>query len=267
MRTYNEKMDGKRVLLGAHRGDRLHYPENTMSAFRAAAEVGCDVIETDVRMTRDGHLILIHDRDVERTTNGQGFVDEMTLEEVRALDAGGWKDPRFAGERIPTVEEFLEYVSRTDLLVNWELKEYPRDLGEERAYATVDALVELIDRFGMASRSIMNSFSEKLLEYVDQKWPHRFSIHGYIHYKNPKDHATRPLESFLDWAAIWNKDEDHTTGFAEDYAYAIDREILCCILVKDTDEEYRRALDMGCRMFTSDDPTEAVEVLRRLGER
>ena len=267
MRTYNEKMNGKKILLGAHRGDRLHCPENTMAAFRAAVEMGCDAIETDVRMTKDGHLILIHDRDVERTTNGKGFVDEMTLEEIRALDAGGWKDSRFAGEPIPTVEEFLEYVSKTDLLINWELKEYPRDFGEERAYATVDALVELIDKYGMASRSIMNSFSELLLEYVDQKWPHRFSIHGYIDYNKPKDHATRPLESFLDWAAIWHKDEAHTTGFAEDYAFARERDLMCCILVKDFDGEYRRALDMGCTMFTSDDPTEAIEVLRRLGER
>ena len=267
MRTYNEKMNGKKILLGAHRGDRLHCPENTMAAFRAAVEMGCDAIETDVRMTKDGHLILIHDRDVERTTNGKGFVDEMTLEEIRALDAGGWKDPKFAGEPIPTVEEFLEYVSETDLLINWELKEYPRDFGEERAYATVDALVELIDKYGMASRSIMNSFSELLLEYVDRKWPHRFSIHGYIDYNKPKDHATRPLESFLDWAAIWHKDEAHTTGFAEDYAFARERDLMCCILVKDFDGEYRRALDMGCTMFTSDDPAEAIEVLRRLGER
>jgi glycerophosphoryl diester phosphodiesterase len=267
MRTYNEKMNGKKILLGAHRGDRFHCPENTMAAFRAAVEMGCDAIETDVRMTKDGHLVLIHDRDVVRTTNGQGFVDEMTLAELRALDAGFWKDPSFAGERIPTVEEFLEYVSKTDLLINWELKEYPRDFGEERAYATVDALVELIDKYGMASRSIMNSFSELLLEYVDRKWPHRFSIHGYIDYNKPKDHATRPLESFLDWAAIWHKDEAHTTGFAEDYAFARERDLMCCILVKDFDGEYRRALDMGCTMFTSDNPAEAIEILRRLGVR
>lgn len=267
MKRYNKLMDGSRVLLGAHRGDRKNYPENTMPALIAAAEMGCDAIETDVRMTKDGHLVLIHDRDVVRTTNGNGFVDEMTLEELRALDAGFWKGDEFIGEKIPTVEEFLDYVSKTDLIINWELKEYPKDLGLERSYACVDKLVELIERYDMVERSMMNSFSEKILEYAHDKWPEKFVIHGYIHYKNPKDFAEKPLESFLDWAAMWNKDEEHPAGFAEDYGYAKERDILTCILVKDTVEQYKAALDMGCRMFTSDDPSTAIQILKELSER
>ena len=143
MRTYNKYMDGSRVLLGSHRGDRKHFPENTMSAFRASIELGLDAIETDVRMTKDGHLVLIHDRDVARTTNGSGFVDEMTLEEIRALDAGFWKGPEHVGQRIPTVEEFLELIAPTGMIVNWELKEYPTELGD-RAYTCADKLFELI---------------------------------------------------------------------------------------------------------------------------
>ena len=266
MRTNNPYMKSGKILFGAHRGDRKHCPENTMPAFRAAAEIGCDVIETDVRTTKDGHLILIHDRDVVRTTNGSGFVDQMTLEEIRALDAGGWKDPAFAGEKIPTVVEFLDFISKTDLLINWELKEYPEELGEAQAYGCVDKLVELIDRYGLAERSMMNSFSQKVLEYVDKKWPGKFMIHGYIGYTK-KDVSESPLESFLDWTAIWRKDADHITGFAEDYAYADEREILTCILVPDTEEQYKKALDMGCRMFTSDDPAAGVAVLKKLGKR
>ena len=94
--------NGDRVLFGGHRGDRAGYPENTMPAFRSAYALGCEVIETDVRMTADGHLVLIHDRSVERTTDGVGLVDEMTLEELRRLDAGAWKGAEFCGERIPT---------------------------------------------------------------------------------------------------------------------------------------------------------------------
>ena len=259
-------MDGSRVLLGAHRGDRKNFPENTMSAMRSAIEMGCDAIETDVRMTKDGHLVLIHDRDVVRTTNGSGFVDEMTLEEIRALDAGFWKGEEFVGTQIPTVEEFLEYISKTNAFVNWELKEYPKELGD-RAYTCIDKLVELIDRYGMAERSMMNSFSELNLEYVSDKWPGKFVIHGYIHYKKPKDFATKPLETLLDWAAMWNKDEGHPAGFEADYKYAAERDILTCILVKDVEEQYSEALSMGCRMFTSDDPKTAIEVLKALGER
>lgn len=267
MRTYNKLLDGEKIVLGGHRGDRKNFPENTMPAFRAMVEMGADAIETDVRMTRDGHLVLIHDRDVLRTTNGQGFVDEMTLEEIRALDAGSWKGEEFAGLQIPTVEEFLEFVSKTDLIINWELKQYPLELGEEKAYGCIDKLVEMIDRYGLAERSLMNSFSDCNLEYVDTKWPHKFAIHGYIHYKKPKDTPTQPIENFLDWAAIWRKDEDHTAGFEEDYAFAKERDILTCILVPDTKEDYQKALDMGCRMFTSDDPSTAIEVLKALGER
>lgn len=267
MRTHNPRMDGKRVLLGAHRGDRRHYPENTMAAFRAAVKIGCDAIETDVRMTKDGHLVLIHDRDVDRTTNGHGKVDDMTLDELRELDAGSWKSPVFTGEKIPTVEEFLDLIAPTGMLVNWELKEYPADFGMQRAFATVDKLATLIDRYDMAERSLMNSFSDLLLDYVDDKWPHKFAIHGYIHYNRPKDTPTRPLHDFLDWAAIWRKDADHTTGFREDYDFAAQRDILTCILVTDTAEEYRKALSMGCRMFTSDDPAEGMAVLKALGEK
>lgn len=265
MRTYNKLLDGSRVLLGGHRGDRKNYPENTMPAFRAIAEMGADAIETDVRMTKDGHLVLIHDRDVVRTTNGSGFVDEMTLEEIRSLDAGFWKDEKFTGERIPTVEEFLEYISKTDIIVNWELKEYPADLGE-RAFACIDKLVELIDRYGMAERSLMNSSAQRNLEYVDEKWPHKFAIHGYPQ-KPTTSPSQKPLESFLDWSVIWNKDEEHPAGFAEDYARAKEQNLLTCILVADQKENYQLALEMGCCMFTSDDPKKAIEILAELGKR
>lgn len=266
MRILTKYMDGSKILLGGHRGDRRHFPENTMPAFRAMVDLGCDAVETDVRMTKDGHLVLIHDRSVARTTNGQGNIDEMTLAEVRALDAGFWKGDEFKGEKIPTAEEFLEFVAGTDLVINWELKEYVSELGE-RAYTCVDKLVELIDRYDVADRSIMNSFSDGILEYVNDKWPLKFPIHSYPHYNHPKDIPTRPVETFSDWAAIWRKDKDHPAGFPEDYAEDDGLDLWTCILVPDTVEMYEKALSMGCRMFTSDDPATAVEVLKQLGKR
>ena len=267
IRCNNPLKRADHILLGCHRGDRTNFPENTMPAFRAAVELGLDAIETDVRRTKDDHLILIHDRSVERTTNGIGNVDEMTLAEIRDLDAGFWKGDAFIGERIPTVEEFLEYISKTDLVVNWELKEWPMDHGEERPFKTVDLLVELIDRYGMAERSIMNSFSERVLEYVAERWPGKFMIHSYPLYKRPKDFAKRPLSAFSDWFVIWKKDEDHPVGYPEDYEYAAAKGIPTCILVPDREEMYRAAVELGCKMFTSDDPAKAVEILKKLGFR
>lgn len=267
IRCANPLMRHSRILLGCHRGDRTHYPENTMEAFKAAVELGLDAIETDVRRTKDGHLVLIHDRDVLRTTDGEGFVDEMTLEEVKALDAGFWKGEAFRGARIPTVEEFLQYISKTGLVVNWELKEWPKDHGEEWSFQTVDLLVELLERYDMVDRSIMNSFSEQVLEYVADTWPGRFMIHGYPLYRRPKDFAKKPLTDFMDWAVIWNKTPEDPAGYKEDYEYARSHDCQTCILVPDTEEMYQLAIDLGCKMFTSDDPARAVEILTKLGYR
>ena len=258
-------MDGSRVLLGGHRGDKHGYPENTLSAFRSALEMGIDVIETDVRMTKDRVLVLIHDRDVVRTTDGSGFVDEMTLEELRRLDAGSWKGEEFAGERVPTVVELLELVKDSPMLINWELKEYPVDHGDERAFETVDRLMELLRQYGMVERSMLNSFSDRLLEYAENRWGGQIVLHGYLHYKNPKDTAACRMTDILDWAAIWNKTEECSVGFEEDYAELSEHRLLPCILVEDREEEYRKALDVGCRMFTSNDPAEAQRILRALG--
>ena len=265
MRMYNKYMDGSRILLGAHRGDRKHYPENTMSAFRAAVELGLDAVETDVRMTKDGVLVLIHDRDVARTTNGQGNVDEMTLDEIRILDAGFRKGTEHAGQRIPTAEELLKLAAGTGLIINWELKEYPDELGD-RAYTCADKLFALIEKYGMAERSIINSFSQKMLEYTADNYPNKFMIHCYSGYTKI-DVSVKQVETFSDWFAIWRKDSEHVSGFPEDYELAARHDLLACILVPDEPEYYKTAIDLGCKMFTSDDPERAIEILKELGVR
>lgn len=99
--------------VSSHRGENYAHPENTLAAFREAIRLGAHQIELDVHLTHFGDLVVIHDIDVSRTTDGEGDVREMTLEEIKALDAGLWKNPRFMGERIPTLEEALEIMPRT----------------------------------------------------------------------------------------------------------------------------------------------------------
>ncbi|MGH2562479.1 MAG: glycerophosphodiester phosphodiesterase [Thermomicrobiales bacterium] len=97
----------------AHRGASGYAPENTRAAFDRAIDMGSAAIETDVRMIRDGRLVLFHDGTVDRTSDGSGPVDDFTLEELRRLDLGGWFAAEFAGERVLTVEEAIdEYVPR-----------------------------------------------------------------------------------------------------------------------------------------------------------
>ena len=83
----------------AHRGHSTTLPEQTMAAFREAVAAGADAIEADVHLTRDGHLVMLHDESVDRTTDGHGPVIEMSLDEVRGLDAGSWFEPSVPGHR------------------------------------------------------------------------------------------------------------------------------------------------------------------------
>lgn len=109
------------VKLIAHRGVRSVAPENTLAAIEAAIAMGLDYAEVDVRSTLDGHLVLLHDPEVDRTTNGSGLVVDQSLEMLRQLDAGSWYDPRFAGTRIPTLDEALQVAGdRITLILDWK---------------------------------------------------------------------------------------------------------------------------------------------------
>ncbi len=91
----------------AHRGSSDDAPENTVAAALLAWERGADAVEVDIHRTADGRLVVLHDEDTGRTTGVSGLVSAMTLEEIRALDAGSWKDAQYAGERIPLLDEIL----------------------------------------------------------------------------------------------------------------------------------------------------------------
>ncbi len=126
---------------------------NTLPAFALAAEQGADGIELDVHRTRDGHVVVVHDFTVDATTNGSGRVTEMTLDELKALDAGSWFGDAFRGVTIPTLDEVFEAVGDS-LLVNVEIKSKAVETdGVEQAVADV------IARHDMTRRVIVSSFN------------------------------------------------------------------------------------------------------------
>ena len=92
-----------------HRGYSLHYPENTISAFQAAKDWGATSVEIDVVLSKDGEAIVLHDHRVDRTTDGHGFAADLTLAQVRSLDAGARLDQRFAGTKVPLLAEVLDW--------------------------------------------------------------------------------------------------------------------------------------------------------------
>ncbi|WP_054956421.1 glycerophosphodiester phosphodiesterase [Paenibacillus dakarensis] len=138
----------------AHRGASAVCPENTMAAFRKALEFGATGIETDVQMTKDGKLVLIHDEILKRTTDGQGFVKDHTWEELQQLDAGSWFHEQFRGERIPSLEQLLHLTKDQGTIINIELKNGIIQYAEleERVIAAVRS-------FGMEERVVISSFN------------------------------------------------------------------------------------------------------------
>jgi len=94
----------------AHRGASDTHPENTIAAFRESIRLGVQMIEFDVALTKDGKLVLMHDRTIDRTTDGSGRPEEWLLVDLKKLDAGSWKNSRFEGEQIPTLGEALDFM-------------------------------------------------------------------------------------------------------------------------------------------------------------
>lgn len=154
-----------RPLIMGHRGAMGHAPENTMASFQRAFDIGVEAVELDVHLTKDGHLMAIHDETVDRTTNGKGRIADMTLAEVQALDAGSWFSPEFAGERVPTLEEVLVWADGK-LPVVIEVKP------TAQVEAVVDACVKLIDALDAGARVAFISFDHFIVRGIKKRRLH-----------------------------------------------------------------------------------------------
>lgn len=144
----------------AHRGASAAAPENTLAAFTLAASLGADAVELDVKLSKDGVPIIMHDPTVDRTTDGRGPVADLTLADLKRLDAGAKKDAQFAGERVPTLAEVFAAVAEK-LWINVELTNYTtRGDGLERA------VVELIGRMNLRRRVLLSSFNPLAIRAV-----------------------------------------------------------------------------------------------------
>jgi len=142
------------VVIG-HRGASSYAPENTMAAFDLALQMGVRHVELDIRLTRDGHIVVIHDDTVDRTTNGFGPVMSYTLAALRELDAGSWFGSPFAGERIPTLSDVLaRYKGRAHL--HMEIKGHTPTLAPRTA--------DVVRQHGMQAQVTMTSFQDVRLE-------------------------------------------------------------------------------------------------------
>lgn len=151
-----------RVSVAAHRGDSQNAPENTMAAFRLAVENQADVIELDVRQTRDGKYIIMHDDSLKRTTGLDRKVGEVNYEYIKKLEAGSYFSEEYRGEPIPTLEEVLEFAIENDIELNIELKPAYTDQNYE------EGIIALLEQYDFVSSCVVASSDYDVLRKVKE---------------------------------------------------------------------------------------------------
>lgn len=154
-----------RPTIFAHRGSSAYAPENTLAAFNLAIQQHADAIEMDVKLTRDGKVVVIHDQTVDRTTGASGRVGALSLEEIRKLDAGSRFDLSFQGERVPTLQEVFETIGE-QLYYDVELTNYV-----SLTDSLPEKVAEIVQKVGLAPRILFSSFNPIALIRVRNKLP------------------------------------------------------------------------------------------------
>ncbi len=155
----------REIKVYAHRGASFVAPENTIAAFKAAADLGADGFETDVQLTKEGKMVMHHNYTIDANSNGHGVIADMTVEELKAFDFGFWKDASFEGEKIPTLEECLE-AGRAFEQINVELK-----APMNRSIPFVKPVADAIEKSGLKDKIIVSAFDHSLLREMKQLLP------------------------------------------------------------------------------------------------
>lgn len=232
----------------AHRGASGNYPENTLRAFQMALEIGVDEIEFDLRMTGDGHLVVMHDATVDRTTDGTGAIGELTLAEIRALDAGRVFGERFRGDRVPTWEEALDLV-QGKVRLNVHLKEGGSPDGDyERKVAKALRTFRMVDDSILAcSDESVGIFAEIDPRIACRIFPNNRSPGDYI--RTSVEMGLRTMQPGRDMTTPGFVHKAHESGLGVHVFYA------------DTSEDMRTYIGMGVDGILTNYPERMNEVV------
>ena len=248
----------KNIFVAGHRGWYDKYPENTMEGFRAALELGVDQIETDIRVTKDGELVLFHDETVDRVTNGSGKVCEHTLAELKELNVLGTG-------KIPTFIEFMELVKdHPTLTLDIELKEFPTEGRVKLSHSVCDRVLKILDDYGYGDRCVINSWSGTLHEYINDTYGKKYPQHVYypqrclgVCERDPYDYAYCACVFGLQEGEItlddvkWLREDRGVHIWAGTYAR--------------DEESIDLAVQMGAELITCNNPDEVLAILRKKG--
>ncbi|HOX31218.1 MAG TPA: glycerophosphodiester phosphodiesterase family protein [Spirochaetales bacterium] len=164
MLEFDAARRGKTLVLG-HRGADGYAPENTMVSFEKGLECGADLLELDIHLSADGEIVVMHDADVSRTTDGSGSIERKTLAEIKKLDAGAKFGEKFRGERVPTLRELLDW-SRDKIPLVIEIKGDPFP-----AVGIEEKLVAMLRDYGLVGESMAISFHHSSLVKIKKLEP------------------------------------------------------------------------------------------------
>ncbi len=239
-----------------HRGICAKYPENTLPSFEAAITLGVDLIEFDVNLTKDGHLVVIHDNTIDRTSDHQGRVRDHTLAQLKTFDFSGGK-PGFAGVQIPTLREVLELVVRSydTLLLNVEIKDMD--------HAVVDQTIAMLREYGLSERAVIACFDAEIIRYVKAAHP-EMRTQGFPG-RYMKNFTEDTYDCMFGMGIPMHKAECTDEAVRADIDFARNRGILAWLYIADTEEAVRRCVAFGTDNITGNDPEVALTTLRKMG--
>jgi glycerophosphoryl diester phosphodiesterase len=240
-----------RPVIFAHRGSSAHAPENTLAAFELALRQNADAIELDAKLSKDNQVVVIHDQTVDRTTEGSGAVNSLTLQELRKLDAGSHFDIAFRGEPIPTLEEVLKAVGQMTF-INIELTNYssPGDQLPDRVAA-------LVRKYKVSRRVLFSSFDPRALIRIRRLIPE--APIGLLAQKGRSGTLARSwLGRLLKYQSMHPDQADASPNMVRSlhqhgkylFSYTVNLE-----------EDIRRLFELGVDGIFTDDPVRARQVL------
>lgn len=231
----------KRPLVVGHRGAQADAPMNTLAAFELALDQGADGIEFDVQLSKDGHPVILHDRTVDATTDGQGRVQDLMLSELRELDAGSWFSDTFIGVHVPTLDEVLDSFGHK-MLCNIEIKAFSLNTAQ-----ITEVVAAAIARHDLADHVLVSSFNPRALLQVRRHLPD--VALGFLY--------ARATPKVLRWlASRWHFHALHPEAdLAEPplFQKAASKYMVNVWTVNDATEA-RRFADLGAAMLITDHP-------------
>lgn len=237
------------ILAEGHRGYCARYPENTAPSFRAAVELGVDAIEFDVWLSSDKVPVIMHDGHVNRTTNGEGHLRDLTLKQIKQLDARFTFGEEFTGVRVPTLDETLEIIcSDKRIKPGVEIKEYTEE--------TVDLTIAALKNFGCLDRCFFYCFNARIIKYLKKK-------HGVLTMGYPEQQMSEFEDNTYDYYdEIGISMGILTPELCEEFRQRNKpSHIFCC----DNDETVSIAIAQSPKLITANDPIPLMRILREKG--